>query len=214
MGGGAVESALCDGAGEPGLRLIETLGWTGVEMPRLALHLARLARSAARLGWPCDTALATSRLHDATAKTPARLRLTLDAAGAIAVQSSALPQTKPAWTLRLAPLRLTSTDPWLTLKSSRRVPYDQTRAALAPGVDEAIFQNERGEVCDGTITTLFFDRGQGLRTPPLTCGLLPGVLRAELALPEQVLLARDLPQVSLWVGNSLRGLIPARFILV
>ena len=27
-------------------------------------------------------------------------------------------------------------------------------------------------------------------------------------------LARDLPQVRLWVGNSLRGLIPAGFILV
>ena len=72
-----------------------------------------------------------------------------------------------------------------------------------------IFCNEAGEVCDGTITTLFFDRGAGLRTPPLTCGLLPGVLRAEMAPPEEILLATDLPHVRLWVGNSLRGLMPA-----
>ena len=64
---------------------------------------------------------------------------------------------------------------------------------------------------DGTITTVFFDRGQGLRTPPLTSGLLPGVLRAEIGCPEEVLLAQDLPQVRLWVGNAVRGLIPAAF---
>ena len=80
---------------------------------------------------------------------------------------------------------------------------------MAVGLDEVIFLNERGEVCDGTITTLFFDRGQGMRTPPLTCGLLPGVLRADLAVPEEVLLASDLPRVHLWVGNSLRGLMRA-----
>jgi 4-amino-4-deoxychorismate lyase len=77
-------------------------------------------------------------------------------------------------------------------------------------VDEVIFLNQHDQVCEGAITTLFFDRGQGLRTPPLTCGLLPGVLRAELHPREEVLLARDLPHVQLWVGNALRGLIPAR----
>ena len=81
------------------------------------------------------------------------------------------------------------------------------------GLDEVIFLNERGEVCDGSITTVFFDHGQGLRTPPLSSGLLPGVLRAELDCPEEELLAEDLPMVQLWVGNALRGLIPADFIL-
>ena len=32
----------------------------------------------------------------------------------------------------------------------------------------------------------------------------------ELACGEEVLLSDDLPKVRLWVGNSLRGLIPAR----
>ena len=65
----------------------------------------------------------------------------------------------------------------------------------------------------GTITTVFFDAGQGLRTPPLRCGLLPGVLREEMLdtglAQEAVLLAADLPRVRLWVGNSLRGMGPA-----
>jgi 4-amino-4-deoxychorismate lyase len=87
--------------------------------------------------------------------------------------------------------------------------YDAARAAMADGLDEVIFLNERGEVCDGSITTLFFDRGAGMRTPPLACGLLPGVLRADLGVAEEVLRAQDLPRVRLWVGNSLRGLMPA-----
>ena len=51
---------------------------------------------------------------------------------------------------------------------------------LPAGVDEAVLLNERGEVCDGTITSVFVDRGGGLVTPPLGCGLLPGVLRGEM----------------------------------
>ena len=208
-----MESALSVGADDPGLRLIETLGWTGHDFPRLGLHLARLARSAARLDWPCDLPAAEAALRAAAPSDPARMRLTLDATGAVAVQASPLPPARPLWSVTLAPQRLSSTDLWLSLKTPRRPAYDAARAALPSGIDESIFQNEHGQVCDGTITSVFFDRGQGLRTPPLTCGLLPGVLRAELALPEEVLLATDLPLVRLWVGNSLRGMIPASFTL-
>ena len=111
---------------------------------------------------------------------------------------------------KLAAARLASDDPWLRVKSSRREVYDRARAAIPEGLDEVIFLNERGEVCDGSITSVFFDRGQGMRTPPVSSGLLPGVLRVELACPEEVLHAGDLPGVRLWVGNALRGLIPAQ----
>lgn len=204
-----MESALHAGAGAPGLKLIETLGWDGAQFGRLPLHMARLTHSAKLLGWPCDADAAAKALHAAAPTGPARMRLTLDAQGLIEVQAAALPPAKPEWRLGLASARLWSQDPWLMLKSTRREAYDAARAALPAGLDEVIFQNERGEVCDGSITTLFFNRGHGLRTPPLTSGLLPGVLRADLAAPEEVLLAQDLPKVRLWVGNSLRGLIPA-----
>ncbi|MFN6952997.1 MAG: aminotransferase class IV, partial [Albidovulum sp.] len=95
-------------------------------------------------------------------------------------------------------------------KTTRREPYEAARAEFSKDeADEVILLNERGEVCEGTITTVFFDRGQGMRTPPLSCGLLPGVLRAEMGCPEEVLRAEDLGAVRLWVGNALRGLIPA-----
>ncbi len=211
MDRGFVESSLRDGD-QPGLRLIETVGWTGSTVPRLPLHLARLHDAARRLGWPpCQGA--AQALLAACPKTPARLRLTLDRAGAVEVTSTPLPVTKAIWRIGLAQQRLSSADPWLTVKSTHRAAYDTARATLPADLDEAILLNERDEVCDGAITTLFFDRGQGLRTPPLSCGLLPGVLRAELTgsgqAREEVLHAPDLACVRLWVGNSLRGLIPA-----
>ena len=207
MGGGLVEGALRHGAGEPGLKLIETLR-LGSSAARLALHRDRMARGASAFGWAFDRA-GFDRAVAVDAANGLRLRVTLDAAGRFEAAQAALPEARGEWRLGLAAARLWSGDPWLTVKSTRRGGYDAARAALPDGIDELIFLNERGEVCDGTITTVFFDRGQGMRTPPLTSGLLPGVLRAEMACPEELLKADDLPRVRLWVGNALRGLIPA-----
>lgn len=208
-----MESALRQGADDPDLRLIETLLWDGAGFPRRAGHMARLARSAAALGWPCTTAGAEAALAAAVNDAPARVRLTMDRSGAVLVTLAALPPAATSWRVGLAAGRLASTDPWLTVKSTRRAAYDAARAALSAtpraALDEAILLNERDEVCDGTITTVFFDRGRGMRTPPLSSGVLPGVLRADLACPEEVLMAHDLPRVRLWLGNALRGLIPA-----
>jgi 4-amino-4-deoxychorismate lyase len=200
-----VESALREGGGEPGLRLIETMLWDGASAPRWALHRARLRQSAGMLGWDCPDVVPEGPDH------PARLRLTLDRAGRVEWTRAPLPPTKAEWRVGLADERLRSDDPWLLVKSTKRATYDRARAALSEGLDEAIFLNERDEVCDGSITTVFFDRGQGMRTPPLSCGLLPGVLRAELGCPEEVLRREDLPGVRLWVGNAVRGLIQAVF---
>jgi 4-amino-4-deoxychorismate lyase len=198
-----VESALREGGGQPGLKLIETMLWDGRQAPRWPLHLARLGRSADLLGWDVPRVAPAGPGH------PARLRLTLDREGRVDWTVAPLPAAGSEWRVGLADGHLRSDDPWLQVKSTRRDTYDRARAALPDGLDEVLFLNERGEVCDGSITTVFFDRGQGMRTPPLSSGLLPGVLRAELDCPEEVLVASDLPGVRLWVGNALRGLIPA-----
>jgi 4-amino-4-deoxychorismate lyase len=210
-----VESPLCEGGRAPGLRLIETLLWDGAEFRHQDRHLQRMVRSAAALGWSVDDGAVRAALVTACADAqgPLRVRLTQDRDGVLAVETAPPPPAKQVWQVGLAGDRLHSADPWLTVKTTRRPAYDAARAAMPAGLDEVVFLNERDEVCDGTIMTLFFDRGQGLRTPPLTCGLLPGVLRASLldggAVQEDILLARDLPHVRLWVGNSLRGLVPA-----
>jgi 4-amino-4-deoxychorismate lyase len=211
-----MESTLRAGADAPDLKLIETLGWDGAAFVRLEPHLARLVAAAVQLRWSCDLMAVRAALFGAVASTAARVRITLDAQGVVEVTVAAMPPIATLWRVGLAGVRLASADPWLGVKSTRRAVYDEARARLAAGLDEVIFQNERGEVCDGSITSVFFDVGDGLCTPPLRCGLLPGVLRAELlaagVVQEAVLMARDLDRAQMWVGNSLRGLIPARFV--
>lgn len=197
------------------LVLIETMRWEpGRGFRRLPAHLARLARGAAALGLAFDRAAIDRALADVAGAEPQRVRLTIDLGGAVAVTAAALAPDRPPWTVVIAAARLDSADPWLRLKTSRRPLYDAARAALPPGIDELLFLNERGEVCEGSITTVFVDHGQGLVTPPLACGLLPGVLRAELLARGEAREARlgagDLARGALFVGNALRGLIPAR----
>ena len=79
--------------------------------------------------------------------------------------------------------------------------------------------NEKDEVCEGCVTNLFLEAPNGgLLTPSLHCGLLQGVLRGEMLknkkASEAVLTLRDAVSAkSVFVGNSLRGLIRAQLFL-
>ncbi|EJB02201.1 branched-chain amino acid aminotransferase/4-amino-4-deoxychorismate lyase [Rhizobium leguminosarum bv. trifolii WSM597] len=202
--------------------LIETLRWQpGDGFIRLRLHLARLSRSARRLGFP-QPIDAVARLDAAVedAAGPLRLRMTFDAQGRTEVTSAAFVPLAPdtTWTIRIAETRLDSTDRLLRHKTTRRAVYESARAEYTPAeADDLILLNERGEICEGTITSVFLDDGNGmLRTPPISCGLLAGVLRTELICARKARVGRltlaDLDAGALYVGNSLRGLIRANLI--
>lgn len=194
-------------------RVIETLAWDGQRCIRLQRHFARLQRTCATLGYALDMSQVQQALQTLPMGAPLRVRLTVGVAGDLELTHAPLAPSAPVWCLALASPLLQSDDAWLPIKTTQRALYDQVRAALPAGVEEMIFCNERGEVCEGTITNVFFDLGQGMCTPPLSCGLLPGVLREEMLAngicKEQVLPRELLTQARLWVGNSLRGLMPA-----
>ena len=147
--------------------------------------------------------------------TPIRIRLELFADGRIDVQTAPFTPlaADTSWRLKIATTRLSSTDPLLRHKTSRRAAYAAARAETpAAEAEEVLLLNERGELCEGTITSLFLDDGAGvLKTPPLGCGLLAGVLREELLeggkAIEAALRPEDLSRGAIFVGNSLRGLI-------
>ena len=212
------ESTIRDGL-RTGFQLIETLGWTPAHgFTRIDGHMARLSRSAGALGFMLDIAAARRLLDEAVAdaELPRRVRLTLDRGGAIAVTTAAMTPPKPQWQVAIARTRLTSSDPLLPHKTSRRHAYDAARSEFDPAeIDEVLLVNERGELCEGTITSLFVPAAQGLLlTPALSCGLLAGVLRQELLAAgkarEATLTPADIRDCDILLGNSLRGLIPAR----
>lgn len=232
------EGALCD-RHAPALQLIETLRWEPARgFVRLARHLARLEASAAAMRFAYSAGEAEAALSQAVTDRAAgppsgkawpqapmlRVRLTLDAEGHVAATALPFGPTPPGtvWCLKIARTRLDSSDPLLRHKTTRRAVYDAARAEFSlDQADEVLLLNERGEICEGAITTVFVDIGDGgpLLTPPLHCGLLAGVLRAELLemgrAIERVLAPGDLSSArAVCVGNSLRGLIRATVSLV
>ncbi|MCQ4634346.1 aminotransferase class IV [Shinella sp. CPCC 100929] len=146
---------------------------------------------------------------------PLRIRLELFEDGRIDVQTAPFTPLAPdtTWRLKIAATRLASNDLLLRHKTSRRAAYIAARAEIpAAEAEEVLLLNERGELCEGSITSLFLHDGSGiLKTPPLASGLLAGVLRQELLdngeAVEQTLRPEDLTQGTIFVGNSLRGLI-------
>ncbi len=192
------------------LMLIETLRHEN-GFVRLAQHLARMRASAGVLGLSFDQTAAQAAL-DAAVQGRAgasRVRLSLDEAGQHLATAHDLPPNPPYWTYGISPERTQSDDLLLRHKTSWRELYDRDH----PGCDEMLFCNERGELTEGARSNIFVRRGGVLLTPPLTAGVLPGILRAELIARgearEETLTPEDLKD-DVFLGNSLRGLIAAK----
>ncbi len=210
-----MESPFCD-AQRDGTRLIETFGYQPEQgIARLELHLARLARSAEALGFVCDLEAVRAAVAAIGGDAALRCRLTLDAGGEVEVTTAEMPAGVGRWVFRFAEERLESGDPYLQHKTTRRAMYDRWRGRLPEGVQEWVFLNERGEVCEGTITNVVVTMPDGARlTPPVASGCLPGVYRESLlaagAVREAVLSVADLRAAERVVlTNSLRGEILA-----
>jgi para-aminobenzoate synthetase/4-amino-4-deoxychorismate lyase len=198
--------------------LFETLRASGEEGCRhLDLHLARMAASARYFGFAFDAAAASTALEQACAAfAPGvryRLRLALSAGGHFSTQSAPLsPITEPVGLL-LADDATASNALFARHKTSIRSRYDAGwRAAEQQGAFDTLFFNERGELAEGGRSNVFVRIDGRWITPPLSCGVLPGVMRAVLlAAPgwkaregiitrEALLAAEDIV-----VCNALRG---------
>ncbi|WP_171101786.1 aminotransferase class IV family protein [Ruegeria sp. HKCCD7255] len=204
---------------EPDFRLIETFAFRPRQgVIRGDMHLARMARTTQVLSLPFDLDAAQAMLDRIAGEAPLRCRLTMDVSGHFELTTAALADTASKWRLALTQTRLQSADPWLRHKTTRRSLYDKERATLPKGIDEVLFLNERGELCEGTITNLFLEMPNGTRlTPSLSSGVLPGILREELLendeWAEAVLTLTDLKQArAVFMGNALRGLIPVEMV--
>ena len=177
-------------------------------------HLARMKLSAAALGFVFDRHAVRNELQAATfrLRRPARLRLLLGASGAVSIEIGPMPVplAEPV-EVAILPLPVAAEDWRLTHKTSDRGFYDAARAAA--GTPEVVFERPDGQLTEGSFTSLFVERDDRLLTPPLSTGLLPGVLRADLLADgravEAALTRADLADGFL-LGNALRGLFRAR----
>jgi branched-subunit amino acid aminotransferase/4-amino-4-deoxychorismate lyase len=196
--------------------LIETLLWTRDDGYWLADgHQARMQNSARELGFVFLPDAYENALTEACFQPAAdrlRIRLELRRNGRLLANAAPFaPEPPKIWRVAVASTRLDSANLLLRHKTTRRAIYEDALAVAQAAdllVDDVIFLNERDEVCEGTRTNLFLPTENILLTPPLGCGLLAGVLRADLLARgearEQVLRLDDL-RAGFTLGNALRG---------
>ncbi|MGL4489804.1 MAG: aminotransferase class IV family protein [Rhizobiaceae bacterium] len=215
----SVESTL-RGRADRSFGLIETLRFEPDHgCIRAERHLARMASSAKSLGKKFDADQAVGMLASVESDTPLRVRLYLDVDNALSLTTHPFVPVADGkvWTVAIADTKLEAGNTLLPYKTSLREVYDAARAEFDTSlVDEVLLTNQHGHLCEGTITNLFVQQGKTLVTPPLADGLLRGILRQELLdrgeAIEGVVKPADLAAAPFFVGNSLRGLIPAKLL--
>jgi len=204
--------------------LFETVYATHADGCRhLERHLARLQASSDYFGYPFSAELARAGAHAASAMLPPgvphRLRLALQPDGEIVVQTGPLAALAEPVRLLLADEAVQSADLFLRHKTSIRSRYDAAwRAAEQAGAFDTLFFNERGELTEGGRSNVFVRIGERWYTPPLSSGVLPGVMRGVLledpawnAIEVPIARATLLRAQEIVVCNALRG--PLRAVL-
>jgi para-aminobenzoate synthetase/4-amino-4-deoxychorismate lyase len=201
--------------------LVETLLWDG-SYPLIELHLGRLADSAAYFGFPCERwEVRAALLAEGSSfgdRRPRKVRLLLSPDGALQIASEILSEK----TADLKPLRVAlsshrvdSLDPMLFHKTTHRPLYVEALAsAMQAGYDEVLFLNDRGEVTEASNHNVFIERAGRLITPPVECGLIPGVhrqliLQTHPSAAQRRLSLDDLRKAdAIFLSNAVRGLRP------
>ena len=209
----------------PGYELLETLRLEIGNYAWLDLHLARLMKSADALNFCVNEAHVRAALaHVARAHMTGahRVRLTVKRTGEATITHEKMTNSvAPIWSnpapllglqpvaIRLATSPITATDASLFHKTTRRASYDAHRKNLG-GAFDTLLWNAKGELTEFTYGNLVLHIGDEWLTPPTSCGLLGGVLRAALIssgeIRECVLTKDDLARAdSIWFINSVRG---------
>jgi branched-subunit amino acid aminotransferase/4-amino-4-deoxychorismate lyase len=216
--------------------LFETILWDNHRLDRWDAHLDRMARGAAILSLPppdrtaCRNAAETALL---AAGSPHRAAVRLNWSAGVGGRGLDMPVTpQPVLTATAAalgppegPARLVTSSvrrndrsPASRLKTLAYLDNVLARAeALAADADEALMLNTEGEVACAAAANVFWIRHGEVVTPALACGVLDGIMRAEvlaacrrLGIPAQEVRAKPalLLGSPMFLTNSLVGVRP------
>ncbi len=205
-------------------QLIETMLWRPKQgWSLLPLHLRRLRSSARYFGFEYNVASVRRQLSRFAGRLmknrkPMRVRLLLDRVGALSLEGSVLDDLPNGPLAGMARGRTDSRDRFLFHKTTRRELYEnEFVVAQSRGYFDAIVQNEKDEITEGTRTNIVIRSGDRYYTPPLNSGLLPGTFRAALLsskrtpVIEKTLYPDDLAAADeIFLCNAVRGMVKVR----
>ncbi len=194
---------------QSGLQLLETMAVRDGKIVYADLHWARMRASADTLGFAFPDALCGY-----TPTQDGMLRVLLSRDGYVEFDYRPLVEIDVNSPLRVAlsPQFVESANAFLYHKTSWRPWYADSAARCAEqGLFDELFVNERGELTEGARTNIIVQLDGQWFTPPLSCGLLNGVLRQHLLdearCTERVLYPADLFHAEkIFCINSVRGI--------
>lgn len=201
--------------------LIESMLWTVTAGYHLInLHLKRLKKSCEYFSINANLDKVKKELGILEKKLKVegdkfKIKILTDFEGNFRLEKSSLGKQAPPARIKISRKIIDPRDVFLYHKTTKRALYEKERyKAQKAGFFEVIFFNKYGELTEGSITNIFVLKNSTLYTPPVKCGLLPGVLREHLLkngkLKEKVLRKADIKKAQkIYIGNSVRGLIEA-----
>ncbi len=201
--------------------LIESILWNG-SYSLLSFHMDRLRDSAVYFGFAIDIEYVlrqlTANQHQLSDAFAYKVRLLVEPTGAISIENQQLSNASLSGKVTLSSLTTSSQDKYLFHKTTRRLTYDaELEKVLQRGYDDVLFCNERNEVTEGAISNVFIEHKGELCTPPLACGLLPGVYRRYMlehtpSACERTLSVQNLREAdAVFICNSIRGMRKVEF---
>ena len=147
--------------------------WSGWNLRQSTLDSTSIARQSLRR-WK-------KRASSFHAERGFKVRVLLERCGALTLSHTPVEQEAGDGKVIISDTRVFSGDRFLRHKTTRRQLYDAAIRTGAPhGYDEVLFLNERGEVTEGAISNVFIEVDGRWFTPPVSCGLLPGIYRRHL----------------------------------
>ncbi|MDG2616062.1 aminodeoxychorismate synthase component I [Thermoleptolyngbya sichuanensis XZ-Cy5] len=167
----------------PDFSLLESMLWT----PEAGIawgdrHLARLRASADYFGFTVAWDAVENAIQQRLATLPPqphKLRLIVPPAQPPTVEAQAIAPLPSVYRVAIAQTPIDSGDPFLYHKTTHRPVYTQARQAH-PEANDTLLWNERGELTETCIANLVLELDGEWVTPPVRCGLLPGIYRSFL----------------------------------
>ena len=211
------------GGGLNDFELVETLKWDcSGGWFLLEKHLNRLKCSAVHFGFFLDLKEIRSSLRNYEKELRNsseridvfRVRIIVCKTGKFRISHDKVPPADHVERAAIAVQRIDPENRFLYHKTSNREVYNRAvRIADEIGLFDIVFLNEKGEVAEGARSNVIIRKGSQYFTPPINCGLLPGLFREfllesqDMHLQERVLYSKDVFCADeVFLCNSVRGL--------
>lgn len=189
--------------------VFETIRIRAGRAPLLERHEARLAAACGALGLPQPEPSLAEAVARRSGGRDGVVRVEVNARGTT-VTTRDLPSLLP-----LAILVASTPHAPYPYKVTSRAAFEAALAearAVGGGADDAVLITPGGVVAEGTAWNIFWWEADGLATPPLSLGVLPGVARGRVMelVPtmERERVPGDLVGRGLFATSAIRGVVP------